>query len=162
MKKNKLLLMSLLLIPTLAGCNSYNYIPKTPYPGDPFNQNEGADPAAEEEAEFNMTVYFYLDYAHSEQPKEVKTDDEYVRNDVREPVYVMKWYMLKPLGECPTKAKLTDADAADPLYGKFLGYSEYPSSIDGSKLWDFKQDYKQSNILSLYGIWVSNVQEVAR
>ena len=157
MKKNKLLLMSLLLIPALAGCSGYNYNPKTPYPGDPFNQNEGADPVAEEEAEFNMTVYFYLDYAHSDQPKEVKTDDEYVRNDVRQPVYVMKWYMLKPLGECPAKAKLTDADAADPLYGKFLGYSEYPSSIDGSKLWDFKQDYKQSNILSLYGIWVSNV-----
>ena len=162
MKKNKLFLMSLLLIPALAGCNGYTYVPKNPYPGDPFNQNEGADPDQPEiDAEFNMTVYFYLDYSHSEQPKDTsKTDDEYVQTNPNEPVFVMKWYMLKPLGECPERAKLTDADAADPLYGKFLGYSEYPSCIDGSKLWDFKQDYKQFNILNLYGIWVSNVQEV--
>ena len=160
MKKNKVLLMSLLLLPVLAGCNGETYEPKNPYPGDPFSQNKDADPDAEEEQEFNMTVYFYLDYSHSEQPKEIKTDDEYVQANDYEPVFIMKWYMLKPLGECPEKAQLTDADAADPLYGKFLGYSEYPSLMDGSKLWDFAQDYKQSNILSLYGIWVSNVQEV--
>ena len=158
MKKNKLFLMSLLLIPVLAGCSGVTYYPSNPYPGDPFNHNEGADPGLPDiDAEFNMTVYFYLDFAHSEQPTgEVKTDDDYVRNNVYEPVFVMKWYMLKPLGECPAKALLTDADAADPLYGKFLGYSEYPSSVDGTKLWDFKQDYKQFNILNLYGIWVSN------
>ena len=103
-----------------------------------------------------MTVYFYLDYSHSEFPTTDKTDDEYVQTNANEPVYVMKWYMLKPLGECPAKAMLTSANAADPLYTKFLGYSEYPSSVDGSKLWDFKQDYKQFNILNLYGIWVSN------
>ena len=163
MKKNKLFLLSLLLIPALAGCNGYTYMPKAPYPGDPFDQNNGADPELPDiDAEFNMTVYFYLDYSHSELPSSDKTDEEYVQTNANEPVYVMKWYMLKPLGECPAKAILTSANAADPLYTKFLGYSEYPSSIDGSKLWDFKQDYKQFNILNLYGIWVSNEQEVRR
>ena len=158
MKKSKLFLMSLLLIPALAACNNYVYDPGAdmPYPGDPFNQNEGADPALPDiDAEFNMTVYFYLDYSHSELPSTDKTDEEYVQINANEPVYVMRWYMLKPLGECPAKAMLTSANAADPLYTKFLGYSEYPSSI-GSNLWDFKQDYKQFNILNLYGIWVSN------
>ena len=150
--------MSLLLIPALAACNNYVYDPgeDMPYPGDPFNQNEGADPALPDiDAEFNMTIYFYLDYSHSELPSTDKTDEEYVQANANEPVYVMRWYMLKPLGECPAKAMLTSANAADPLYTKFLGYSEYPSSI-GSNLWDFKQDYKQFNILNLYGIWVSN------
>lgn len=160
MKNSKLFLMSLLLIPALAACNNYVYDPGAdmPYPGDPFNHNEGADPALPDidEGEFNMTVYFYLDYSHSEAPSSYDPDQEYVQTNPNEPVYVMKWYMLKPLGECPEKAKLTSANAADPLYTKFLGYSEYPSSIDGSKLWDFKQDYKQFNILNLYGIWVSN------
>ena len=157
MKKSKLFLMSLLLIPALAACNNYVYDPKLPYPGDPFNQNEGADSGLPDiDAEFNMTVYFYLDYSHSEAPKSYDPDQEYVQTNPNEPVYVMKWYMLKPLGECPEQAKLTSADAADPRYTKFLGYSEYPSSVDGSKLWDFKQDYKQFNILNLYGIWVSN------
>ena len=157
MKKNKLFLMSLLLIPALAGCNGMVYEPKTPYPGDPFDQNKDADPESPDMfTEFNMTVYFYLDYSHSEQPSTDKTDDEYVQANANEPVYVMKWYMLKPLGECPAQAQLTSANAADPLYTKFLGYSEYPSSVDGTKLWDFKQDYKQFNILNLYGIWVSN------
>ena len=158
MKKSKLFLMSLLLIPALAACNNYVYDPgeDMPYPGDPFNQNEGADPALPDiDAEFNMTIYFYLDYSHSELPSTDKTDEEYVQVNANEPVYVMRWYMLKPLGECPAKAMLTSANAADPLYTKFLGYSEYPSSI-GSNLWDFKQDYKQFNILNLYGIWVSN------
>ena len=158
MKKSKLFLMSLLLIPALAACNNYVYDPgeDMPYPGDPFNQNEGADPALPDiDAEFNMTIYFYLDYSHSELPSTDKTDEEYVQANANEPVYVMRWYMLKPLGECPAKAMLTSANAADPLYTKLLGYSEYPSSI-GSNLWDFKQDYKQFNILNLYGIWVSN------
>ena len=88
--------------------------------------------------EENMTVNFYLDYSHSE-----------------EPIYSMRWYMLVPLKECPDEAKLSDSDAADPLYGHFLGYSEYSSAIDASKIWNFETDYKQSNVLNLYGIWVS-------
>lgn len=133
MKKSKLLLLvSLIALPLSMACSKSVYKPSRSYPGDPLQ--EGIP---------NMTVNFYLDYSHSE-----------------EPLYTMRWYMLKPLGEVPEKAKLTDANAADPLYSKFLGYSEYSSSI-GENLWDFENDFKQSNILNLYGIWVSeNVEEV--
>ena len=154
--------MSLLLIPVLGACNTTVYDPEKragPFPGDPFNNNTSGDSGApiDDDEEKNMTVYFYLDYSHSDEPETLTTDDAYVRNSINEPVFIMSWWMLKPLGACPERAVLTDNDAADPLYGKFLGYSEYPSSIDGSKLWDFKQDYKQSNILRLYGVWVSKV-----
>jgi hypothetical protein len=68
----------------------------------------------------------------------------------------MDWYSLVPLKTCPEEAVLTDAMAPDALYPHFIGYSEYPSALDESLLWDFENDYKQSNILNLYGIWVSN------
>ena len=131
MKKNKLLLLGLLVMPLLASCSETIIRPNRTYPGDPIEDKE-------EFEETNMTVNFYLDYSHSEKP-----------------IYSMRWYMLKPLETCPDEAKLTDADAADPLYPHFLGYSEYSSSIDESKIWNFATDYKQSNILNLYGIWVS-------
>ena len=147
MKKNKLLLISLLVLPLLVACSSETYTPKFSYPGDPLKNSEngggeGKEGADIDMSEFNMTVNFYIDYSHSDTP-----------------IHTMRWYMLLPLKECPEEAKLTDADAKDPLYGKFLGYSEYSSSIDDSKLWNFETDYKQSNVLNLYGIWVSK-QEV--
>ena len=86
----------------------------------------------------NMIIRFYLDYSHSESA-----------------YYTMRWYREKPLGECPKEAALTNADAPDPLYPIFLGYSEYPSAIDETLLWDFSTDYKTTNLLLLYGIWVS-------
>ena len=140
MKKKTLLLTSLLVLPLLVACSQTVYTPKHSYPGDPMKEDAGTDdePGTEVPGEENMIVNFYLDYSHSD-----------------EPIYSMKWFMLTPLKECPEQAKLTDADAADPLYGKFLGYSEYPSLLDESKIWNFETDYKQSNILSLYGIWVS-------
>ena len=128
MKKIKLLLIAL---PLLVACSKSVYHPSHSYPGDPLK--DGVP---------NMTVNFYLDYSHSD-----------------EPIYTMRWYMLKPLGEIPEKAKLTDENAADPLYSKFLGYSEFSSSI-GDNIWDFEKDYKQSNVLNLYGIWVSGETEV--
>ena len=147
MKKTKIMLFGLALLPLMIACASQsNFIPRYSYPGDPINGNPGGggeggesgepvDPMMEEE---NMTVNFYLDYSHSD-----------------EPIYSMRWYMLVPLKECPQEAILKETDAADPLYSKFLGYSEYPSSIDESKIWNFETDYKQSNVLNLYGIWVS-------
>ena len=57
--------------------------------------------------------------------------------------------------------------APDDYYPVFLGYSEWPSLIeditdqeyeqDPSKphIWRFETDYKQSNTLNLYGIWVA-------
>lgn len=125
MKKSKLL-ASLIALPLLVACSNSVYKPSHSYPGDPLK--DGVP---------NMTVNFYLDYSHSE-----------------EPLYTMRWYMLMPLGEIPEQAVLTDQNAADPLYNKFLGYSEYSSSI-GDNLWDFENDFKQSNVLNLYGIWVS-------
>ena len=135
MKKNRLLLLGLLVMPLLASCNETIIYPKRSYPGDPIEHKQ------EYEEEKNMTVNFYLDYSHSE-----------------EPIYSMKWYMLKPIGEEPAEAKAAlQAHLAehDELYPTFLGWSEYSSSLDKSKLWNFETDYKQSNILSLYGIWVS-------
>ena len=63
-----------------------------------------------------MTVYFYLDSSHTEDPSKdengyIKTDDAYVRENEYQPVYIMKWAMLTPLGKIPEKAKLEDKDA---------------------------------------------------
>ena len=136
MKKNKILLLGLLVLPLLASCTETVIKPRRSYPGDPIEDKEQFE-------EFNMTVNFYLDYSHSEAP-----------------LYSMKWYMLKPLGECPAEATKAINDAVtngdiDPLYPEFLCWSEYSSSIDDTHKWNFETDYKQSNILSLYGIWTS-------
>lgn len=138
----KKLLLPLLVLPLLVGCSSMTYKPRIPYPGIPEDPGGGGgggggtDP--DDPIEFNMVVNFYLSYSESDKP-----------------FYSMDWYSLKPLGACPEQAVLKDSDVPDPLYPKFLGYSEYPSAIDESLLWNFETDYKQSNILSLYGIWVS-------
>ena len=84
----------------------------------------------------NMIIRFYLDYSHSESA-----------------YYTMRWYREKPLGECPKEA--IPKEVPDPLYPIFLGYSEYSSAIDETLLWDFATDYKTTNTLLLYGIWVS-------
>lgn len=158
MKLNKFFLAGLLVLPLLVACSETTFTPSHVYPSnDPLNPEASANPSNsgqgsegesgqsedEEEVEENMTVYFYVNYSNSDTPK-----------------YRMRWTMLKPLGACPEQAKLTNADAPDPLYPKFLGYSEYPSLIDAEgdnadKMWDFAKDYKQSNVLNLYGIWVS-------
>ena len=136
MKKNRLLLLGLLIMPLLASCTERIIYPKRSYPaeGDPIENKENYE-------DFNMIVNFYLDYSHSE-----------------EPIYTMDWYMLKPLEKEPEEAKVAlEAHKAehDELYPTFIGWSEYSSSLDDSKLWNFEKDYKQSNILSLYGIWVN-------
>lgn len=136
MKKSKLLLLGLLVMPLLASCTETIIYPKRSYPseGDPVENKD-------EYEEFNMIVNFYLDYSHSDKP-----------------IYSMDWYMLKPLGKEPEEAKVALQEKTsehDELYPKFIGWSEYSSAMDESKLWNFEKDYKQSNILSLYGIWVS-------
>ena len=128
MMKKKYLLPLLALPLLMASCNSYLYTPSINYPGIP-----------EQAEEFNMVVKFYLNFSNSDTP-----------------IYTMDWYSLVPLKTCPEEAILTDAMAPDSLYPHFIGYSEYPSALDESLLWDFENDYKQSNILNLYGIWVSN------
>ena len=98
----------------------------------------GGDDGGEGEPVKNQTVTFYIDYWHSE-----------------EPFYEMEWYSNKPLGECPAKCKLTSADATDPLFPVFLGWSQYSSSIDDSHIWNFETDTKGGIELTLYGIWVA-------
>ena len=135
MKKSKLFLVSLLVLPLLSACTETIINLGRQYPGDPIEEK------TKYEEEQNMTVNFYLDYSHSE-----------------EPIYSMRWYMLKPIGEEPAEAKAAleeNKDKHDELYPDFLGWSEYSSSMDKSKLWKFETDYKQSNILNLYGIWVN-------
>ena len=135
MKKSKLFLVSLLVLPLLSACTETIINLGRQYPGDPIEEK------TKYEEEQNMTVNFYLDYSHSE-----------------EPIYSMRWYMLKPIGEEPAEAKVAleeNKDKHDELYPDFLGWSEYSSSMDKSKLWKFETDYKQSNILNLYGIWVN-------
>lgn len=132
MKKSKLFLISLVALPLLVACSSETFKPTHEYPGDPLSEPEP-----------NMTVNFYLNYSNSEESGQYG------------PRYSMKWFMLSPLETIPEEAKLTNADAPDPLYPKFLGYSEFPTCLDESRLWNFATDVKQSNILNLYGIWVS-------
>lgn len=103
--------------------------------------NPGGDddiPVVDPDRKKDLTVNFFLDYSHSE-----------------EPFFVYEWYTLIPMGKCPEEAMLTSEDASDPLFPVFVCWSEYPSSIDDSHAWNFKTDSKTSKILNLYGIWTS-------
>ncbi len=126
------------------GCSSQAYTPRLPIPEVPEDEGGGGGGGggggSEEWGEENMTVYFYLDYSHSD-----------------EPITTLRWWALRPIGleNIPEVAKVENLVAADELYPNCLGYSEYPSAVDSSLLWNFETDYKQSNTLNLYGIWVS-------
>ncbi len=126
MKKRYLL--TLMLLPMLAGCIQQTYHPKHEYPGALPPESKVTD----------MTVNFYYDFSHSE-----------------EPYFSMRWYSLTPLGQIPESAVLSDADAKDPLYPTFLGFSETSSCMDESLIWDFTTDSSPNNILNLYGVWVA-------
>ena len=136
MKKKFLLtiLLSLGLTVSLGACSGGNTPDPTP---DPTVE---PTPTEEEWPEENKTqVYnFYLDY-----------------NNVDTPFYTLEWWPYRPLGECPKEAIPTAEDCFDELFPVFLGYSQYPSSIDDSKLWNFATDYKVNRIVNLYGIWVA-------
>lgn len=141
--KKKFFILSLIILPVLAACSLTETItPTHEYPGDPFapggGGEDGEDGGDIDTSEFNMTVNFYLNYSNSDTP-----------------LYSMRWYMLKPLGAEPAEAKITADMAPDPLYPNYLGYSEYSSSLDASLLWNFETDFKQGNVLNLYGIWVA-------
>ena len=135
MKKNKLFVLcaSLLMIGStaLVACGGKKK-PVTPEPTVPVPPTGLA---------YNQTVYFFLDYSHS---------------DSEDPFYKMKWYSGYPLGSCPEECKLTNDNASDPLFPVFLGWSKFSSSLDDSKLWDFAKDYQTGSVLKLYGIWVAN------
>lgn len=86
----------------------------------------------------NQTYNFYIDFSHTD-----------------EPFFVKQWYTGKPLGEIPAECVLTSEDAPDPAFPIFLGWSEYPSTMDETKMWDFENTAKVALTVSLYGIWVS-------
>ena len=147
MKKQLLLLT--LLFPLLGACaDTYEYTPRIPYPGsDDTSESEDdkGDEGGDDGDKIPMTVNFYYDYAHSETPF---LSFPVIDNQ-------STYHMLEPLGSLPEGAELTDADAKDPLYPHFIGYSRFSSCLDEGKLWDFANDYYQGSTLDLYGIWVS-------
>lgn len=152
MKMKKLLFVSSLLLSlgmaTLAGCGGGNDNSgggggdNTPGDGGDDNPGEGGGgdntptPAA-----YNQTYVFFLDYSHS---------------DDTDPFKKVQWYRGKALGSVPEGCSLTSENASDPLFPVFLGWSEYSSSIDDSKLWNFETDFSQAQFVYLYGIWVAN------
>ena len=144
MKKTKLLLLcsACFLLTGLAfgvsGCNKDNGSGSGGEGGGGGGTSELPDP---ETVPYNQTYYFHLDYSHSE------------NNDA---VAKIQWWRGYPLGEVPEKCKLTSENASDPLFPVFLGWSEYSSSLDDSLLWNFKTDFKQTQTVHLYGIWVAN------
>lgn len=88
---------------------------------------------------YNQTYYFHIDYWHSD-----------------ENLLKKQWWRGYPLATCPEECVLTNDKATDPLFPVFLGWSEYSSSIDDTMLWDFATDYRQTQTVHLYGIWVAN------
>lgn len=145
MKRIGLLVLACLALP-LAGCFNLGKSKKGES-GDTSNNtsqtSESVSSTTESESlppeeEKKQTYNFYIDYWHSD-----------------EPMYTMKWYQGRPLGECPKECMLTSSDATDPAFPVFLGWSIYSSAIDEDQLWDFKTSSKLNTIVNLYGIWVS-------
>lgn len=103
--------------------------------------------------EYNTTIKFYFD--------NTQTTDA-LGNDC--PIYQVKWFMMKPLGECPEVvnsqekvlslgAKFGFAPIQD--FTNFLGFSFYSTALgDSAHMWNFKNDIKQQAVTCLYGIWV--------
>ena len=111
--------------------------------------------------ETNTTINFYFD-ANQTTRMVPGTDGFPVQIDA--PIYVVSWFMTKPLGACPEEID-TEAElkAIGALYGfepkqnyqKFVGFSLYPSCLgDKEHLWNFEKDFKQQAVTNLYGIWV--------
>jgi len=155
MKKKVLLLLALPLLVSCSG--SKTYVPKRSYPGP--------DPKP-----FDMTVNFFLDYSHSTEWQIIVDENGKEKVvDVETPIYTMRWYMLEPIGVCPeevtakidlySKNQYVDDKGRkiekDDLYPHFLGFSDISSAIDEDLIWNFETDYRQTNIVNLYGVWVA-------
>ena len=156
---NKKLLVIGLLLPLLAGCDlSKEYVSPVPFVPNPDSGGEEGgggggevDPPGPEE--FNLTVYFFLDYSHSEVYEDAETG-ALLPGHPTNAIYKMEWYALEPLGKMPEEATITDSMAADPHFNHFIGYSRYSTCLDEGQLWDWSNDYETKNVLNLYGIWV--------
>lgn len=104
-------------------------------------------------SETDTTYNFYFD--------NTQTTDEN-GNDC--PIFTLKWYMMKPLGECPeaidSKEKVLNLGLERGFTTKydftnFLGFSFYSTCLgDKAHMWNFAKDIKQQAVTNLYGIWV--------
>ena len=137
MKTSKILvLLPLVLTGLLAACG-----PTSTSSGAPSSSIGGGSAGGddwEDEPVLNQTYNFYIDFSHTD-----------------EPFYTMKWYSGKVLGECPAECVITSEDCPDEAFPTFLGWSEFPSTTDETKMWDFSKDAKVALTVNLYGIWVS-------
>lgn len=105
------------------------------------------------EGQENTTIKFYFDYNQT-------TDS--LGNDC--PIYTLKWFMMKPLGQCPEAIDSKDKVLAlgakfgfAPIqdFTNFLGFSFYSSCLgDAQHMWNYQSDIKQQAVTCLFGIWV--------
>ena len=164
MKKNILLL--LLAGFMLAGCETeFNFVPRKGGKYVPWEEEQEEEAAQEEEELITCTYNFYFSYSHTTKY------DEVLKKDVASPILTIKDVnMFKALKSDETAAaKYATIDTKDevlakaaekgfvidPTFDKFLGFSDKSVCLDEEGLWDFDKDTKQSAIINLYGVWVS-------
>lgn len=103
-------------------------------------------------SEYTTTINFYFDNTQT-------TDED--GNDA--PIFTLRWYLLKPIGEIPeeinTTAKVVALGAAlgfasTEAFPTFIGFSAYSTCLDEDQLWNYETDYRQQAVTNLYGIWV--------
>ena len=164
MKKNLLLL--LLAGAMLAGCESeFSFVPRKGGKYVPFEEETDEEEAAEQGEIITCTYYIYLSYSHTTK------HDELLDKDVSSPIDIIRDVnMFAPLATdaaaaarialYDTKEELIDIAAdqgfvIDDTFDKFLGFSDKTVCLDEEGLWNFATDTKQSAIINLYGVWVS-------
>ena len=73
---------------------------------------------------------------------------------VKDDVALAKYQTIDTKEELLAKAIEKGFDV-DATFDKFLGYSDKSVCLDEEGLWDINTDTKQSAIINLYGVWVS-------
>ena len=119
----------------------------------------------EEEEDVLMCTYnIYFSYS--------QTTTAGAKKDVDDPLISFQAPMLSPLGKAPEAIRSalddTKVDAikfrdlgeskgytVDKAFPTFIGLSFHALCLDDNDLWDFKTDWKQMAVVTLYGIWVS-------
>ena len=99
----------------------------------------------EEEEDMDVTIYFFIDYNNTDMKDETGTML----------LKKMKWYSEKPIrmSDVPT---LTSAQAPDPAFPYFVGWSDHTIIDTKADLWNFDTDVVPygTYTLKLYGIWM--------
>jgi len=102
---------------------------------------DGSEPGGD----YNLEVYFYIDYNN------VDEEHPYAKRD---------WYVETVFGTFGDQGKPGDPTSApDPAFPKFVGWSSHPI-IDNipDDLWDFDKNVvaNGSYVFVLYGIWIND------